>query len=62
MFRKKDRWCTDCIFAKYHKSNCILGCEYTCYLNPFKPIVMGLIGRHSERKKNKKEQYPKKDS
>jgi len=33
---------------------------YICKLNPFKPVVMGLMGECSKR--NKKEQYSEKDS
>lgn len=60
MFRKKEKHCSDCGFSVYHHSEQILACGYTCYLNPFKPVVMGLRGICSYRKENKQEQYPKK--
>ena len=59
---QKDKNCSKCIFSKYISGKPILACGYICKLNPFKPVVMGLLGKHSDRKENKKEQYPKKDS
>jgi len=53
MFRKRERYCSECICATYHNSECILACGYTCKLNPFKPITMGIVGRCSDRKRNK---------
>ena len=59
---QKDKSCSDCFFSKYHNSEAVLTSGFICKLNPFKPIVMGLLGEHSQRKQNKKEQYQKKDS
>jgi len=59
MFRRKEKMCRDCVFAKYHNADFILGCGFRCYLNPFRPVTMGLLGRCSERKRNKSDQYQK---
>ena len=57
MFLKKERYCSKCGFAEYINGTSILASGYICKLNPFRPVVMGLIGKCSERKRNKKEQY-----
>ena len=62
MFQKKELFCKECIWAEYHHAEAILSRGYICKLNPFKPVIMGLAGKHSMRKQNKEEQYRKKDS
>ena len=59
MFLKKNKRCRDCAFSKYHRSEVKIACGYSCHLKPFRPIVMGLFGTHADRKRNKKDQYPK---
>ena len=59
---QKDKRCSECYFSKYLNNEAVLACGFICKLNPFKPVVMGLTGKHSHRKQNKKEQYAKKDS
>jgi len=61
MFRKNKK-CYQCFFSECHMGKSVGTWGYVCRLNPLKPIDMGLIGECSERKKNKEEQYPKKDS
>lgn len=62
MFRKEERFCRSCGFSKYIKGPSILASGYVCKLTPFKPVVMGMFGKCSERKRNKMEQYSEKDS
>lgn len=62
MKRKKDLLCSRCIFGEYVRGPCILACGWKCWLNPFRPVTMGLWGQHSERKQNREEQYSKEDS
>lgn len=59
---KKSLKCKECIFSEYHRSDIIAGCGFICKLNPFKPVAMGLLGQHFQRKENKIEQYSKKGS
>lgn len=60
MSHKEKRKCKNCIFSTYVRSDCIAACGYICKLNPFKPIIMGLLGDCEKRKELKEEQYPKK--
>ena len=62
MFQRKERHCCNCGFSKYVKGPSALASGYICKLNPYRPVVMGLIGECSQRKRNKMEQYSKKDS
>lgn len=56
----KDKQCRDCFFARFIGTNNgkrpLIACGYICYLNPFKPIAMGLRGKHSERQEIIEEQ------
>lgn len=60
MSRKEKRKCKNCIFSTYVRADQIIACGYICKLNPFKPVVMGLLGNCEMRKEAKAEQYPKK--
>jgi len=60
MSHKEKRKCKNCIFSTYVRSDRIIACGYICKLNPFKPVVMGLLGNCEMRKQSKAEQYPKK--
>ena len=60
MSRKEKRKCKNCIFATYHRGECIAACGYICHLNPFRPVALGLLGDCEKRKELKAEQYPKK--
>ena len=62
MFQKKERYCCNCGFSRYVKGQSIMACGYICKINPFRPVVMGIMGECSERKRNKMEQYSEKDS
>ncbi len=54
----KDKRCQDCFFADFigTEEDSILAHGFKCYLNPFKPVVMGLRGKHQQRKEYMKEQ------
>ena len=54
--------CSECWFSQSIDDVDLFKCGFICKLNPRKPIFMGFTATHGERKKNKKEQYPKKDS
>ena len=60
MFSRKEKKCKNCMFSKYYRAEFIGGCGYICHRNPFKPVVMGLLGKCSLRKEYLKRQYPKK--
>ena len=59
MANKSNRVCEICIFSKWHQGKSALASGCVCYLNPFKPVAMGLFGKCCQRKANKMAQYPK---
>lgn len=59
---KKERYCTSCVWSEYVFGKSPLSCGFICRINPFRPVIMGVLGKCSERKQNKKEQYSKEKS
>lgn len=59
LFPKKETKCSECLWSHYVEHESALGCGYVCHLNPFYKVVMGLNGKHLERKKHIEEQKRK---
>lgn len=51
----EDRLCPFCPYAKPFNGDSMLSSGWTCYLDPEKPIAMGLFARHAEREKRLKD-------
>lgn len=52
-----DRHCCLCEYSKFHEGDSLLSSGSICYLDPKKPVVMGLCGTHSARKEHEEQQY-----
>ena len=47
---KENTECQNCVWSTFQKGDSVLASGNICRLNPFKPIGMGLFGKHADRK------------
>lgn len=47
---KEDTKCSKCAWSTYLYADSVLASGHICRLNPFKPLAMGLNGKHADRK------------